>query len=156
MRLEEFGYCKKVMEKFMTEKEEEHFRSRNTYWIKEILIDDEKVRDHCHIAGKYRGAAHCKVNLKLIKNVFIIFHNLKVYDRHNIIMNIIHKFDVNANVIPNGLERYIAFIINKNLDFIDYRQFMNSSLEKLVKNLLDNNFKYLSKEFNSGQLKLIK
>ena len=41
----------------MTEKEEEHFRSSNTYWICEKLIDDEKVRDHCHITEKYSGAA---------------------------------------------------------------------------------------------------
>ena len=33
---------------------------------------------------------------------------------------------------------------------------MNSSLEKLVKNLSDNDFKYLSKEFNPKHLKLVK
>ena len=54
MMLKEFGYCEKVMAKyfskkfFMTQKEEENFRSSNTYWICEKLIDDEKVKDHCH------------------------------------------------------------------------------------------------------------
>ena len=38
--------------------------------------------------------------------------------------------------------------MNKNLDFIDSKQFMNSSLEKLVENLSDNDFKYLSENFN--------
>ena len=54
----------------MTEKEEENFRSSNTCWICEKLIEDEKVRDHCHITGKYRGAARwkCNVNLKLTKS----------------------------------------------------------------------------------------
>ena len=42
----------------MTEKDEEHFQSSNTYWICEKLIDDGKVRNHCHITGKYRRAAH--------------------------------------------------------------------------------------------------
>ena len=35
-------------------------------------------------------------------------------------------------------------------------QFMNSSLEKLVKNLSDSDFKYLTEEFVSENLKLLK
>ena len=42
----------------------------------------------------------------------------------------------------------------KNLVFIDSMQFMNSSLKKLVKNLLDNDFKYLTEEFGSKNLEL--
>ena len=57
-------------------------------------------------------------------------------------MQEIGKFDVKINVIPNGLEKYMAFTINKNLVFIDSMQFMNSSLDALVKNLSDNGFKY--------------
>ena len=45
---------------------------------------------------------------------------------------------------------------NKNLVFIDSMQFMNSSLEKLVKNLLDNDFKYLTEEFGSKNVELLK
>ena len=40
-------------------------------WICDKLfgVGDNKVRDHYHITGKYRGAAHwsCNVNLKLSK-----------------------------------------------------------------------------------------
>ena len=50
----------------------------------------------------------------------------------------------------------MAFIINKSLVFIDSMQFMNSSLDALVKNLTDNDFKYLSQEFNGEQLTLLK
>ena len=50
----------------------------------------------------------------------------------------------------------MAFILNKNLVFIDSMQFMNSSLEKLVKNLSDNDFKYLTEEFGSKNLELLK
>ena len=39
--------------------------------------------------------------------------------------------------MPNRLEKYMAFILNKNLVFIDSMQFMNSSLEKLVNYLPD-------------------
>ena len=66
------------------------------------------------------------------------------------------KFDVKVNVIPNGLEIYLAFIINNNLVFIDSMQFRNTSLDTLVKNLPDNDFKYLSEEFSSDLLKLVK
>ena len=63
-------------------------------------------------------------------------------------MQEINKFDVKLIVIPNGLEKYMAFTINKNLVFIDSMQFMNSSLDELVKNLSDNDFKYSSREFS--------
>ena len=50
----------------------------------------------------------------------------------------------------------MAFTINKNLVFIDSMQFMNSSLDSLVKNLSDNDFKYLSEEFSGELLELVK
>ena len=58
--------------------------------------------------------------------------------------------------MPNGLEKSMAFIINTNLVFIDSMQFMNSSLDSLVKNLSDNDFKYLFDEFSGEFLKLVK
>ena len=122
-----------------------------------IKNSDNKVRDHCHISGKYRGAAHwsCNINLKITKKVPVIFHNLKGYDSH-LIFKELSKFNVKISVIPNGLEKYMALTINKNLVFIDSMQFMNSSFDKLVKNLNDKNFKYLSEEFSNEQLKLVK
>ena len=60
------------------------------------------------------------------------------------------------NVIPDGLEKYMAFFLNKYLVFIDSMQFMNSRLDKLVKNLLDDDFKYLNEQFGSKNLKLLK
>ena len=50
----------------------------------------------------------------------------------------------------------MAFTINTNLVFIDSMQFMNSSLDSLVKNLSDNDFKYLSEEFSGELLRLVK
>ena len=115
--LEEYKYCKKVMKKHFNKnlimiEEEEYFQSSNTCWIceKPIEVDDEKVREHCHITGKFRGAAHwsCNINLQLTKNVPVIFHNLRGYDSH-LIFNELDKFDVKIKVIPNGLEKYMAF-----------------------------------------------
>ena len=50
----------------------------------------------------------------------------------------------------------MAFFLNQNLVFIDSMQFMNSSLDKLAKNLSDKDFKYLIEEFGSENLELLK
>ena len=51
-------------------------------------------------------------------------------------MQEIAHFDVKISVISNGLEECMGFItINKNLVFIDGIEFINSSLDTLVKNL---------------------
>ena len=72
-------------------------------------------------------------------------------------MQKINKFDVEISVIPNGLEKYMAFTINKNLIFINCKmQFMNSSLDSLLKNLSNNDFKHLSQEFSGNLLDLVK
>ena len=80
---------------------------------------------------------------------------MRSYDSHLIFYEL-KKFDVKSDVIPNGLEKYMALMINKNLVFIDSMQYMNSSLEKLVKNLSDNDFKFLTQEFGSKKLELLK
>ena len=85
------------------------------------------------------------------KKIPVIFHNLRGYGSH-LLMKEISKFDVKVSVIPNGLEKYMAFTINKNLVFIDSMQFMNSSLDSLVNNLSDNDFKYFFEEL-SGETK---
>ena len=46
--------------------------------------------------------------------------------------------------------------LNKNLLFIDSMQLMNSSLDKLVKNMSDKDFKYLVEELGSKDLELFK
>ena len=50
----------------------------------------------------------------------------------------------------------MTFFLNKNLVFIDSMQFMNSSLDKLVKNMSDEDFKYLVEECGSENLELLK
>ena len=77
---------------------------------------------------------------------------MKDYDSHLIIKRI-RKLNVKVDVIPNGLEKYKAFAINRSLVFIDSMQFMKSSLDSLVKNLMDENFGYLYEELNGECLK---
>src|SRR6266536_1392957 len=52
--------------------------------------DNKKVRDHCHVSGKYRGAAHekCNLQLKLSPEIPVIFHNLKGYDTHHLMLKL--------------------------------------------------------------------
>ena len=116
-----------------------------------------KKTGHCHVTGKFRDATHwnCNINFQLTKKVLVIFHNLRGYDSH-LIFNELDKFDVKISVIPNGLEKYMAFFLNKNLVFIDSMQFINSSLDKLIKNLSDEDFMYLVEEFGSENLELLK
>ena len=96
----------------MSEEEEHLFQQTSSCWICKKLIDNDekKVRDHCHVTGKFRGVAHwsCNINLQLTKKVLVIFQNLRVYDSHLIFCEL-DKFDVKISVIPNGLEKYMAF-----------------------------------------------
>ena len=91
----------------------------------------------------------------ITNRVPVIFHNLRGFDSHLIIKEL-GNFDVDVSVIPNGLKKYMSFIVNRNLIFIDSMQFMNSSLDSLVKNLNDTDFKHVSSEFKDIELGLVK
>ena len=120
----EYRYCKKVIKKhfdknFIMREEEEHlFQPSNCCHICEQLInnEDEKVRDYCHVTGKFRGAAHCSCNMNYqsTTKIPVIFHNLRGYDSH-LIFSDLNQFDVKISVIPNGLEKYMAFFLGKNI-----------------------------------------
>ena len=87
---------------------------------KEYSNEDVPVRDHCRVTGKYRGSAHteCNLSYRLTNKIHVIFHNLRGYDSH-LIMQEIGKFNKYINVTPNYMEKYMAFIIDKNLIFLD-------------------------------------
>ena len=179
--LEEVKYCKKRMKKEfnkplrMTKEDEEEFQKGNECHIcnKKYTNEDIKVRDHCHITGKYRGSAHQDCNLKLrIKpeeiKIPVIFHNLRGYDSHFIMQEIgeivkkhtyINKngkeTQMNINAIPNNMEKYMAFMLGNHLTFLDSFQFMSSGLEKLVSNLPKKSLKYTSQKFKGKKLDLM-
>ena len=69
-----------------------------------------------------------------------MFHNLKGYDSH-LIFSELHKFNLKVDIISNSLEKYMAFLLGRDLVFIDFMQFMNCSLDKLVKNVVYKDFK---------------
>ena len=148
--IKEYKYCKKTIKNILTKtlswlnliiKDVLFKKLVSAWYVISYLLTNNEVRDHDLMAGKYGSSAHkkCKINLSLTKEFIIIFHKVRDYDSH-LIMQKLSTFDVKIDVMPNGLEKYIDFVVNKNSDFVDSIQFMNSSLDVLVKNLSDNDF----------------
>ena len=161
------------------EGEADQFNKATECWIFKGEFDDtpnekgykqnEKVRDHCHFTGRYRGAAHNSCNLKYRKPKFIpvVFHNLSGYDSHLFIKNLGFTAG-NIDCIPNNEEKYISFTktietgsyMNKKgetkptfykIRFIDSFKFMATSLDSLVNNLPEeafNNLQDIIREIN--------
>ena len=121
-------------------------------------LGDDKVRDHCHFTGEYRGAAHNKCNLmcKKPRILPVIFHNLQGYDAHLFIKQLA-KIDGKLECIPSTEEKYISFSktikvgeykhingdicpINFEIRFLDSYKFLQSSLANLVSNLSPDDF----------------
>ena len=82
----------------LSEKEEELFQSSNTCWICKKLVYDDDEKDEWS----------CNINLQLTKNVPVMFHNLRSYDSHLTFCEL-NKLDVKSEVIPNRLQKYMAF-----------------------------------------------
>ena len=90
-------FCVKSTKKdiIMTEEDEEDFRNNNICRFCEKNIDYDKVRDHCHLTGKYKGPAHsiCNINVTEDQSNFIpfIFHNFSNYDCHMFFKKLVDK-----------------------------------------------------------------
>ena len=117
-------------------------------------ITNNKVRDHCHITGKYRGVTHkdCNLKLRIPKKLPIIFHNPEVFDGHFIIRELNNFTNITIQVIPKSTEKYMSIIVNKNIIFLDSLQFLKYSLDSLAANLDDTDHKYLLSELPSDKL----
>ena len=148
------NYEKKKMISLTTE-EKVHYNKQKVCYICKKEFDNnykkqQKVRDHCHYTGKYRGAVHniCNLRYKVPKEIPVVFHNDSTYDYHFIIKELAKEFEGNFECLGQNTEKYITFpvpikkkIDNKDLEiaykikFIDSYRFMSSSLSKLVDNL---------------------
>ena len=95
-------------ERVMTKKDNEDFENSTKCWNcdNNCIDNDVKVKDHCHITGKYRSSAkrYCNVNVKLNNKVLVVlFHNLKHYDSH-LNMQKLGKLNLKINVIVTESE----------------------------------------------------
>ena len=136
----------------MKQKNKEDFEINNNCRFCEKEIISEKVRDHCHLTGRYRGPAHnvCNINVKQKDSNFtpFAFHNFSNYDCHMFFKRLVDskKDKVKFKIIPKTNEEYIA-VKYGSIRFIDSYRFLSESLDKLVKNLDEDDFKILKKEF---------
>ena len=97
----------------MTQEDWHAFHAAETCHVCDKPLKGDSVRDHCHITGKYRGAARNACNLKLRLNaktttILVVFHNLRGYDSH-LLMQAISKVEGRISCIPNNTEKYISF-----------------------------------------------
>ena len=139
--------------------EEQMFQNAINCHICGFELGADRVRDHCHLTGKYRGAAHneCNLNYSFTGRIPVILHNLRGYDSHIIMQGLGKLKNKEISCIPNNTEKYISFSIDK-LDFIDSLQFMNASLERLVSNLSkggEDMFPTLQKHTEADKLPLL-
>ena len=97
----------------MTDEDKEIYNVSQICWICKEELNTEKVRDHCHVIGKFRGAAHnrCNVKLRIPRKLAIIIHNLKEYHGHKIFKEL-NNFDVGIVAILKGIDKYMSIIVN--------------------------------------------
>lgn len=133
---------------------------------RKIETNEVKVRDHSHLTGKYRGAAHfdCNLKFKEPKIIPIIFHNLN-YDSHFLIERLADGFKGRIDIIPINSEHYISFTkaVNNSafnfgtgkysnekmrVRFIDSYRFLPTSLKKLVSYLPEDKLMITKKEWS--------
>ena len=159
-----------------TEEDRKQFNKASDCWICGEYLGNDRVRDHCHFTGRYRGPAHNSCNLKYRKpkSISVFFHNLSGYDSHLFIKKL-GSPDKKENIdcIPNNEEKYISFsktiktgqYTNKKgevkvktfkIVFKDSLKFMSSSLGALVNNLPKDAFKNLLKYFTPKQAEILK
>ena len=159
-----------------TKEDKKQFNIASDCWICGEELGNDRVRDHCHYTGCYRGAAHNSCNLKYSKpkGVPVFFHNLTNYDSHLFIKKLGSSNEKeNIECIPNNEEKYITFTKNIivgqytnkkgevkdktfKIVFKDSYKFMLSSLGALVNNLPKNGFKNISKYYTPEEVELIK
>ena len=132
----------------MTEEDEEDFKINNVCRFCGNFIESDKVRDHCHLTGKYRGSAHskCNINVTQKQSSFIpfIFHNFSNYDCQMFFKKLVDKKKekIDFEIIPKTNEEYISATYGC-IRFIDSYRFLSGGLDSLVKTLVDKSNKSL-------------
>ena len=94
-----------------TKKDQENFIYVAVCHICGNDLGKDRVRDHCHLTGKQRGAAHndCNLTHKIPKFIPVFFHNLSGYDCHLFIKKLKTDNGEEINCIPKTEENYMSF-----------------------------------------------
>ena len=175
---------KKIYDQFKSEKKlvmknsdhRNHRKATHCHICEGELVND-KVVDHCHFTGRYRGAAHRKCNLEFSTPKFfpVIFHNLSGYDSHLFIKKM-GVSEGKIDCIPLNDEKYISFTkeivvekfmkkeddgkekevqIKRTIRFIDSFRFMASGLARLADNLPRESLANLSRYYEGANFDLL-
>ena len=131
------------------------------------------MRDHCHLSGKFRGAAHevCNLKYKVSKFFQVIFHNVSACDCH-LFIKTLENSEGDISCIPNFDENYISFAkqvivdnfvnmegkeinVRRELRCIDSLRFMAACLGKLSNNLKIYQFVKLRKYYSGNYISLL-
>ena len=158
-------YYRKPKPMLITHEDKIFFNQAEYCSLCEEELGEDRVRDHCHFTGKYRGAAHNECNLRCRKPrvLPVIFHNLQGYDAHLFIKELA-KIPGKLECIPSTEEKYISFskhvkvgefkgVSGKKIEitfeirFIDSFKFLQTSLANLVSNLQPTDFINTKREF---------
>ena len=127
-------------------------------------LKDDRVRDHCHFTGRYRGALHSQCNLKLRQRPFVIpvfAHNNSGNDSHMFV-----KDEDEVSCIPQNEEKYMSFSKDVLVDVVDGRNIyvtlnFNDSFRILGKSLaslveITTEFRHTDKKFTKEQQEVLR
>ena len=159
----------------ITDQQKREFERALDCYLCDKPLGSDRVKDHDHITGLYRGPAHKECNLQLKyrgkkqsnadgkpksrqdKGYMLpcVFHNLRGYDGH-LILKAFNKdmTDKEISCIPNNMERYLSFTIG-NIRFIDSFQFMSKSLDELSASLPKEDFNHTALHTPADKLPLL-
>ena len=119
----------------MKEGEEEAFKTAETCYYCNKPLKKDRVKDHDHFNGNYRGAAHKKCNLSASKPTFVpmFFHNGGKYDIHLFFTKLICRCKekhIYVNILPRDEQTYFTIQVGC-IKILDTIRFLPSSLEDL-------------------------
>ncbi len=133
-------YAKKPI--MMRPEDEAAFRAARECYMCGKVFDfmRPKVRDHCHLSGRYRYALCSPCNLmhgSVPTQIIVMFHWLNNYHHHFLISRL-HKISEASGVgiIPKNSEKFLSFNVG-DFVFKDSFEFLGASLNNLVKDLLN-------------------
>ena len=101
----------------LTDEDKEVFENSTNCHICGGKLWEDRVRDHSHVSGKFRGAAQCNLNYRVRHVIPIFLHNLSNYDAHLFIKRF-GNLDENISCIAKNSENYITF--GKNIVVGEY------------------------------------
>ncbi|CAG2200881.1 unnamed protein product [Mytilus edulis] len=155
-------YLNEKKKPILNNHEEDEFQeATGCYICGEEFKESEKVREHNHLSGKYRGAACQSCNTKegkATKLIPVFFHNGSNYDFHFLIEELM-KYEDEYNkvkLLSKNSENYISIDYGSNykkLRFLDSYRFMLKGLSDIAKSMEE--FPILEKEFK-GNIALLK